>query len=76
MKEKIQEKLFVWGQLHKQCQELEAQLEFQSQQANGSDRAAIQVKLKALEAQAAAAFNEASAALCGKESKAEPAEGH
>jgi hypothetical protein len=66
MKEKIQQKLLVWGQLYKQCEQLEQHLRSatsKDRDESGPYPAAIQAELKVLKAQTQAAFKDASEAL-------------
>ena len=66
MKEKIQQKLLVWGELYKQCEQLEQRLRSATSRdhdQSGPDSAAIQAELTVLRARTAAAFKDASDAL-------------
>jgi hypothetical protein len=66
MKKKIQEKLLVWGELHKQCEQLELRLRTatsKDRDKSGPDAAAIDAELKLLKQRTAAAFKDASEAL-------------
>ena len=66
MKEKIQQKLLVWGELYKQCEQLELHLRSaisKDHDKGGADPVAIQAELTVLKARTAAAFKDASEAL-------------
>jgi vacuolar-type H+-ATPase subunit D/Vma8 len=54
MDEKTKQKLFVWGQLYRQCEQLEMKLD-----EVGSDADAIHADLKELRERTEAAFKEA-----------------
>jgi hypothetical protein len=66
MKEKIQQKLLLWGQLHKQCEQLELHLRSATSEngaTSGPDPATLQAELKVLKGRTDAAFKDASEAL-------------
>ena len=71
----IQDKLTVWGQLYKQCEQLELHLRSAKSMdldKGGPDMAAIEAELKALKARTDAAFKAASEALRRRESRSRP----
>jgi hypothetical protein len=61
MDEKTKEKLFLWSQLCRQCEQLE--LDLRSAKSSGSDCDAIEAELKDLKERAAAMFKKAAQAL-------------
>jgi len=61
MDEKTKEKLFLWSQLCRRCEQLE--LDLKSAKSSGSDTDAIEAELKGLRDRAAAVFKEAAHAL-------------
>ena len=54
MDDEVKQKLFMWGQLYRQCEQLEIKLG-----ERGSDTAAIQAELKELRERTEMAFKEA-----------------
>ena len=58
MDENTKQKLFVWGGLYRECEQLEMKLD-----QPGSDTAAIQADLKVLRERTEAAFKEACQSL-------------
>jgi hypothetical protein len=80
MDENIKQKLFVWGQLYRQCEELELKLDhLLSVKASGTGcdecgSDAIEAELRAHRRRAEATFQEVSQALKRADSGARPAD--
>jgi hypothetical protein len=71
MDEKTKEKLFLWSQLRRQCEQLE--LDLKSAKSSGSGTGPIEAELKDLKQRAAAVFKEAAQALRSSDSGTGPA---